>query len=137
MAGCRYQSFCNLQALQLLASGFHRSMGCSPSLWVRRISCGTVVPGCSGGDRAELSMVLASPWGCSVGSQASLGKKVKEIISQISVTVFHNFCYLNLVSSCSLKLISRQILVTNSHLADDLLLKIITLELMIQSGGFV
>lgn len=90
-----------------------------------------------GQGRAECGVGFPMGLQVSVGSPASLGKKVKEIISQISITVFHNFCYLTLVSSCSLKLISRQIPVTNSHLTDDPLLKTITLELMIQSGGFV
>lgn len=56
--------------------------------WMRQISHGMMVPGAECG--------VAFPTGAAgqcQDAQASLGKKLKEIISQISTTIFHNFCY--------------------------------------------
>lgn len=55
-----------------------------------------------GQGRTECSVGFPTGLQVSVRAQASLGKILQEIISQISTTVFHNFCYLNLVGSCSL-----------------------------------
>lgn len=71
---------------------------------MRGVSHGMMVPDCSVRAQAELECGVGFPTRLqvSVGAQASLGKKLKEIISQISATIFHNFCYLSLVGSCSL-----------------------------------
>lgn len=87
---------CNFLSLHFL-----RAVGCPRGPWVRRISRGTAVAGCSGGGQGRAERGVGFPDWLQVGVRAwaSLGKKLKEIISQISTTVLHNFCYLSLVGS--------------------------------------